>query len=333
MAQMSLPPGFRFHPTDEELVAYYLNRKITGRVIELEIIPEVDLYKCEPWDLPDKSYLPGKDMEWYFYSPTDRKYPNGSRTNRATKAGYWKATGKDRVVQSERRRVGTKKTLVYYKGRAPHGIRTNWVMHEYRLINSVCGNAFALQDSYALCRIFKKTVDHGPKTTEQNRTTNKKRCQVLDKHLIEDQDTSSGTEISKGTEAEDKNFDHCNPKYPSDASSSDLTQGTPLETCQTHFSQAPFTSDEDNSLADMYSFGTDWQSNLVQDIQDMEYTSMQHQPPYPPLAVEDFPKIDIAETKPSKPESIDEYVMYDKHRDYMISGTTMFEDILFLCSS
>jgi len=52
MAPMSLPPGFRFHPTDEELVAYYLERKITGRSIELDIIAEVDLYKCEPWDLP-----------------------------------------------------------------------------------------------------------------------------------------------------------------------------------------------------------------------------------------------------------------------------------------
>lgn len=52
MAPMSLPPGFRFHPTDEELVAYYLDRKISGHPIELEIIPEVDLYKCEPWDLP-----------------------------------------------------------------------------------------------------------------------------------------------------------------------------------------------------------------------------------------------------------------------------------------
>lgn len=52
---MSLPPGFRFHPTDEELVAYYLDRKISGHPIELEIIPEVDLYKCEPWDLPGLS--------------------------------------------------------------------------------------------------------------------------------------------------------------------------------------------------------------------------------------------------------------------------------------
>ncbi|KAL0913356.1 hypothetical protein M5K25_016809 [Dendrobium thyrsiflorum] len=165
MAPMALPPGFRFHPTDEELVAYYLKRKINGRKIELEIIPEVDLYKCEPWELPEKSFLPSKDLEWYFFSPRDRKYPNGSRTNRATRTGYWKATGKDRKVNSQKRGVGMKKTLVYYRGRAPHGSRTNWVMHEYRLDERECETASGLQDAYALCRVFKKSTP-GPKIIE-----------------------------------------------------------------------------------------------------------------------------------------------------------------------
>ncbi|KAJ6411150.1 hypothetical protein OIU84_007832 [Salix udensis] len=103
--------------------------------IELDIIPEVDLYKCEPWELAEKSFLPSRDPEWYFFGPRDRKYPNGFRTNRATKAGYWKSTGKDRKVNCQNRAIGMKKTLVYYRGRAPQGIRTDWVMHEYRLVD------------------------------------------------------------------------------------------------------------------------------------------------------------------------------------------------------
>lgn len=52
-----VPPGFRFHPTDEELVDYYLRKKISSRRIDLDVIKDVDLYKIEPWDLQGKYYV------------------------------------------------------------------------------------------------------------------------------------------------------------------------------------------------------------------------------------------------------------------------------------
>ncbi|OAY29752.1 hypothetical protein MANES_15G169500v8 [Manihot esculenta] len=167
MGGASLPPGFRFHPTDEELVGYYLHRKVQGLEIELEVIPVIDLYKFDPWDLPEKSFLPKRDMEWFFFCPRDRKYPNGSRTNRATKAGYWKATGKDRKVVCQSEVTGYRKTLVFYRGRAPFGDRTDWVMHEYRLCDDVSQGSSSFQGAFALCRVVKKN-DQGHKTSDSH---------------------------------------------------------------------------------------------------------------------------------------------------------------------
>lgn len=48
----TLPPGFRFHPTDEELITYYLVNKISDANFTGRAVADVDLNKCEPWDLP-----------------------------------------------------------------------------------------------------------------------------------------------------------------------------------------------------------------------------------------------------------------------------------------
>ncbi|RDX60511.1 Protein CUP-SHAPED COTYLEDON 3, partial [Mucuna pruriens] len=104
--------------------------------------------------------------EWYFFSFRDRKYATGFRTNRATTSGYWKATGKDRTVfdPTTREVVGMRKTLVFYRNRAPNGIKTGWIMHEFRLETP----HMPPKEDWVLCRVFHKgKADNSAKLNPQ----------------------------------------------------------------------------------------------------------------------------------------------------------------------
>ncbi|CDY70728.1 BnaCnng69540D, partial [Brassica napus] len=153
--QLSVPPGFRFHPTEEELLYYYLKKKVSYEPIDLDVIREVDLNKLEPWELKEKCRIgSGPQNEWYFFSHKDKKYPTGTRTNRATAAGFWKATGRDKSIHlNSSKKIGLRKTLVFYTGRAPHGHKTEWIMHEYRLDDT---ENEIQEDGWVVCRVFKK---------------------------------------------------------------------------------------------------------------------------------------------------------------------------------
>nr|QSD99857.1 NAC family transcription factor [Melilotus albus] len=158
-----VPPGFRFHPTDEELVGYYLRKKIASQKIDLDVIREIDLYRIEPWDLQERCRIGYEEQnEWYFFSHKDKKYPTGTRTNRATMAGFWKATGRDKAVYDKMKLIGMRKTLVFYKGRAPNGQKSDWIMHEYRLESDE--NGPPQEEGWVVCRAFKKRTTNSQST-------------------------------------------------------------------------------------------------------------------------------------------------------------------------
>ncbi|XP_027148312.1 protein CUP-SHAPED COTYLEDON 2-like [Coffea eugenioides] len=188
----TLPPGFRFYPSDEELVCHYLYKKIANGEVSRDTLVEIDLHTCEPWQLPDVAKL--NSNEWYFFSFRDRKYATGFRTNRATTTGYWKATGKDRTVLDPTRRsiVGMRKTLVFYRNRAPNGIKTGWIMHEFRLENP----HVPPKEDWVLCRVFHKAKVESVDNDVYDATAGGGGC-------------GGGGDISPTFAASPPNIDHC----------------------------------------------------------------------------------------------------------------------------
>ncbi|OMO59891.1 No apical meristem (NAM) protein [Corchorus olitorius] len=159
---MEVGTGFRFFPTEEELVSFYLRNQLEGKRREMNlVIPVLNIYDVEPWDLPPLAgELCRRDTEqWFYFTPRQEREARGGRPNRTTASGYWKATGSPSYVySSDDRVIGMKKTMVFYKGKAPSGKKTKWKMNEYRAIEAVANPSAAatpkLRHEFSLCRIY-----------------------------------------------------------------------------------------------------------------------------------------------------------------------------------
>ncbi|KAK6153913.1 hypothetical protein DH2020_013552 [Rehmannia glutinosa] len=184
--EKKLPPGFRFQPTDEEIVFQYLARKTFSYPLPAQVIPElINIFSFHPWELPAGN----SDQDRYFFSNKETNHGNGNyQSGKTTCCGYWKATGlTKRIICSKNMPiVGIRKSLVFYKRKKSNSraFRTDWIMHEYCLAlsrNSACSNVQQKNNSqgsliqignWSLCHIFLKKRSSITKVIDDDNDTN-----------------------------------------------------------------------------------------------------------------------------------------------------------------
>ncbi|KAL2536112.1 NAC domain-containing protein 90 [Forsythia ovata] len=153
-----MPTGFRFYPTEEELVSFYLHNKLEEKRRDINrVIPLINVYQLEPWHLPKHSgdLCRGDSEQWFFFVPSQEREVQGGRPSRTTASGYWKATGSPSYVySSDSKVIGVKKSMVFYKGKAPTGRKTKWKMNEYRAIEDFPASIPKLRHELSLCRVY-----------------------------------------------------------------------------------------------------------------------------------------------------------------------------------
>ncbi|KAG9133440.1 hypothetical protein Leryth_013258 [Lithospermum erythrorhizon] len=116
-----------------------------------DIIKEVDLYSyADPYALIASHEFMAKEYEWYFFTRRNKRHVNGSRVNRRTSNGFWKASGGEKPIHHNGEIVGKKMSLVFhYNGTSSKPEKTNWLMQEFKLETDDKKG-----DDWVICKVY-----------------------------------------------------------------------------------------------------------------------------------------------------------------------------------
>ncbi|PON61244.1 NAC domain containing protein [Parasponia andersonii] len=218
---LKLPIGYRFCPTDEEVLLHYLKKKVHALPLPA-VIPEFDVYQTDPWGLPGDV----KEKRYFFCNRKKDIVNNNQMHKRVSGSGFWKPISKDKVIvasELNNHAVGVRKTLVFRSGgkRLLQDSNTRWFMHEYHFVRSgtIPINSVHLMNEYywVVCKVFQK--NRRPKIED---SSNRKRMRTEGPSSPSFSGSSGITEVSSqsngGLELEDhdqeeessaNNISHC----------------------------------------------------------------------------------------------------------------------------
>ncbi|RID73237.1 hypothetical protein BRARA_B00399 [Brassica rapa] len=208
-----MAPGFRFNPTDEELISYYLKRKVQRKPIALDPIGEVAVYKQEdPSGLRDQSKMKTTEREWFFFT-TLEKYEHNGYAVRSTAKGNWRERGREKKIKrgGDGQVIGNRKRLVFFTNNQA----TNWVIHEYQLVDN---DDHVQTDAYVLCRLFDSSGSINAPFSEQEwddadnekiqKASNSRSMDLFDLNELP-REFEIGDDDSKAVDQDDNNNDAC----------------------------------------------------------------------------------------------------------------------------
>ncbi|XP_057432041.1 NAC domain-containing protein 83-like [Lotus japonicus] len=147
-----LLPGYKFDPTDEVLIDFYLKRRVFAQLVPFHIIPDFDVFQTEPWGLPGGDGKIFNERKCFFYNTRSRDLENIDI--RVAGSGQWRVMEKDKYIPIPRNNqvIGKRNTMNFWEVQGVYARRTEWVMHEFRL--ALIANPSKMEN-WAVYRIFK----------------------------------------------------------------------------------------------------------------------------------------------------------------------------------
>ncbi|KAK0582774.1 hypothetical protein LWI29_029401 [Acer saccharum] len=183
-ASFRIPMGYRFEPTDEELVTYFLFNKIFAETdgpftdIEKFSVREGDLYgsqdPCDIWNLYGGDNLEdGKPL--YLFTRLKKVSSNGSRISRRVGSGTWAGEDSGDTITSQNYVVGVKKRFRYENKKSPDN--GAWIMHEFA-VDPTLLRQHQKPDDIVLCRMKKNPVAEKKKKRKLQQVLNSGPCML-----------------------------------------------------------------------------------------------------------------------------------------------------------